>query len=425
VNIVLINDAAFIRGGADRVAFDSAYALASLGHRVILFAAFGPVAPELQATRSISVICVGTGWIRQEQTSFGAAMRGIWNRKTAARLRALLAGLDPKETVVHVHLYSSALSASVLDASLRAGFATVLSIHDYFITCPNGAYFVFPRAEICERRALSLSCLACHCDSRKRLHKVWRVARTWLQNRIMRIPGRLTAYVAVSETCAELARRDLPAGSRIEVIPNIVGMERLPPVDVSRNRAFVFSGRLEDYKGPQLLARAAVRLGLPVIFCGAGPLESELRRICPSARFTGWLQPGGVLEELGRARAFVFPSVYRETFGLSAVEALARGIPVVASRGTAAEEFIRHDENGLLFAHNSVDDLAAQLAMLADDKIVGRLGQEAYLKYWEHPLTVEIHVSRLLKFYRSVLVGKHPNAEATAGAASRNAEAPV
>jgi len=403
VNVVILNDAAYIRGGADRVAFDSAGALAAGGHRVILFTAFGPVSPEVENLVGVRLICLGNTWLRQEQSSLRAAARGLWNREAARRLRALLADLNPQDTVVHAHLYSSALTASVLDASLRAGFVTLLTLHDYFITCPNGAYFVFPKARACDYRAMGLSCLTCHCDSRKQVHKVWRVARTWLQNRVAGIPLRLTAYAAVSETCAQLARRDLPPQARIDIIPNIVAIERQPPVEVVRNRAFVFTGRLEDYKGPHLLAQAGARLGMPVVFCGTGPLEAELRRLYPAAIFTGWLQPADIINELAHARAFVFPSVYRETFGLSAAEALARGIPVIASRGTAAEEFVHHGENGLLFAHNSVDDLAAQMSRLADDTEVGQLGATAYRTYWEHPLTTEVHVSRLQTFYRTAL----------------------
>jgi glycosyltransferase involved in cell wall biosynthesis len=131
-------------------------------------------------------------------------------------------------------------------------------------------------------------------------------------------------------------------------------------------------------------------------------MEAELRRLNPGATFTGWLSPERVLEELGKARVFVFPSVYRETFGLSAAEALARGIPVVASRGTAAEEFVLHGRNGLLFDHNSVDDLTAQLALLNDDMLVARLGAEAYRLYWERPLTTEAHLESLQKLYSSV-----------------------
>jgi len=424
VNIVIVNDSAYVRGGADRVAFESACSLADRGHRVILFAGFGPVDPVLRSRAGVAVHCVGAGWIRHGQASPAAAVRGFWNLEASRGIVALLSGLDPQDTVVHAHLYSSALSASVLHASIRSGFATVLTLHDYFITCPNGAYFVFPRAEFCGRRALSLSCLCCHCDSRNRAHKVWRVARTLMQNRVAKIPRRLAAYVAVSGTCALLARRDLPAGARVDVIPNIVAAERRPPVDVAQNREYAFVGRLESYKGPQLLAHAAARLRLPVVFCGAGPMEPELRRVCPEAEFTGWLRPEQVDGVLGRARAFVFPSVYRETFGLSAAEALARGIPVVASRGTAAEEFVRHGENGLLFAHNSVEDLAAQLARLSDDRMVEGLGREAHRLYWEQPLTVDRHVAQLQEFYRSVLAGREPARGAGFPAASPGGHRP-
>jgi glycosyltransferase involved in cell wall biosynthesis len=401
VNIVILNDAAFIRGGADRVAFDSARGLARRGHRVLLFTAFGPVAPEVRALGGVSVTCLGSPWLRNERGP-GAALSGIWNLSAARALRAVLSGLDPADTVVHTHLYASSLSGSVMNEALSAGFPTLLTLHDYFITCPNGAYFVFPRSEACGRNALSLSCLACNCDSRRRSHKAWRIARTWVQGRVARLPGRITAYAAVSGACAALARRDLPSTARVEIVPNIVAVERGEPVPVARNRAYLFTGRFEAYKGPQLLAAAASRLGVPAVFCGSGPMEPELRRLCPGATFTGWLPPGGVQEELGRARAFVFPSVYRETFGLSAAEALARGIPVVASRGTAAEEFVSHGENGLLFEHNSAEDLGRQLALLGDDALVRRLGAEAHRRYWQAPLTELAHVERLEELYASV-----------------------
>lgn len=403
MNVVVLNDAAGIRGGGDRVAIDSAIGLAARGHEVTFFSAFGPTAPALENVPNLSLYTLGTGWLREQQLSLRAAGRGLWNFSAAGELRKRLRDLDPTRTVVHAHLYSSGLTASVLHAALAEGFPTVLTLHDYFITCPNGAYFVFPRDELCGRSAFSFSCLSCDCDSRRRSHKAWRVFRTWLQNYAARLPRRITAYAAVSQTCAALARRDLPAEAEIEVLPNIVSVPRAPAVDVARNRAFVYSGRLEKYKGPQLLAAAAARLGVPVVFCGAGPLEAELRKLNPAARFTGWLTPEQLLTELSQARAFVFPSLFRETFGLSAAEALARGIPVIASRETAAEEFVHHNSNGLLFAHNSVDDLTAQLALLANDDTVARLGSAAYMKYWAAPLTADAHVDRLEKFYRSAI----------------------
>ncbi len=406
MNIILLNDASYIRGGADRVALDSALALAARGHQVVLFTAFGSVDPRLKNIPGLSVVSLGVPWIRQSQTSPLAVLRGMWNFGAASRLKKLLGQYDPSDTIVHAHLYSSALTASVLHASLRRGFATVLSLHDYFITCPNGAYFVFPENKPCEHHALSQACLGCHCDSRRRVHKWWRLSRTWLQNRVAQIPSRLTACAAVSETCAQLARRDLPSHVPIEVIPNHVAIDKHPPVDVVRNRSFVFTGRLEAYKGPQLFACASARLGVPAVFCGTGPLEAELRQLNPGATYTGWLDSSALLRELDQARAFVFPSVYRETFGLSAAEALARGIPVIASKGTAAGEFVHHGKNGLLFEHNSVDDLVRQMAALQDDRLVAELGANAYRDYWQTPFDLPTHVTRLEAFYRRHLEGR-------------------
>lgn len=416
-HVVIINDAACLRGGADRVALSSALGLASRGCRVSLLTGFGPLDPSLRDVPNLSVHCLGTAWLRQQQLSPAAAFRGLWNRDAAVLLRRLLAPLDPADTVVHVHLYSSALTASVLHAAVSAGFATVLTLHDYFITCPNGAYFEFPRGVPCERRALGASCLACHCDSRRRVHKAWRVVRTWVQNRMARLPERITTFAAVSETCATLARRDLPAIAKIRVVPNIVDVAPRPPVPAARNRAFVFTGRLEAYKGPQLLAAAARRVGAPVVFCGSGPLEPSLREALPGARFTGWLPPSGVLAELANARAFVFPSVYRETFGLSAAEALAHGVPVIASRGTAAEDFVHHERNGLLFDRNAVDDLATQLVRLGDDATVERLGRTAHEDYWSAPLTLERHLAALDDVYAEALTSPRPRGRSAGGGA--------
>lgn len=402
-DIVLLNDAACIRGGADRIAFANAIGCATAGQRVTLFTAFGPIDPSLQGVPNLTVRCLGTGWLRDQQMSPRAAWRGLWNRPAARELRSLLTHFNPRRTIVHSHLYSSALTASVLHAASAAGFATILSLHDYFITCPNGAYFVFPRGAPCERRALSGSCLACQCDSRHAVHKAWRVVRTWVQNRLAQVPSRLSGYAAVSETCAQLAARDLPPNATIRVVPNVVDVSRQPPVVVTRNRAFVFTGRLEAYKGPQLLAEAAARAEVPVVFCGTGPLEPTLRRLNPRARFTGWLSPDAVNAELSQARAFVFPSVYRETFGLSAAEALARGLPVVAARGTAADEFVHHDRNGLLFARNSVDELTAHLRALSDDAAVERLAGNAYADYWAQPFTLQNHLQHLQRFYSEVI----------------------
>ena len=401
--IVLLNDAACNRGGGDTIAIQSAVALGAAGYRVKFLGAIGPAAAELMAAPNVEVTCLGQSGFRTGSSAVRGAITGLWHHSAATAVQRMLEGCDPATTVVHTHLYSSALSPAAPAAAIRSGFRTVLTLHDYFITCPNGAYFQFPRGAVCPHRPLSLSCIGCHCDSRRRLHKPWRLLRLVGQNVLARLPHRFSAFIAVSQKCRQTASRHLPANARIEVLPNPVSVEQTAAVDAARNRDYVFAGRLEDYKGAHLLAEAGHRTGLPVVFFGRGPMETRLREICPAAKLPGWLDRDALHARLRTARAFVFPSLVPETFGLAAAEALALGLPVIAAHHTAAAEFVHDGENGLLFECGNADDLARKLQLLESDELAARLARKAYEQYWHAPLTMERHIAALRPLYDSVL----------------------
>lgn len=400
-HIVIVNDFAHVRGGADRVALSAATGLADAGHRVTFFAAVGPVEETLSRHPGITVICLEQADILRDPQRWRALRQGLWNSAAARAFRAHARAWDPT-TIVHVHCYSKALSASVPYAATETGLRTVLTLHDYFLGCPNGGFFEYPAMTVCQRDPLGAGCFTCNCDSRHYSHKLWRFARTWIQNRVAELPRRLDGVIALSALNQENARRFLPPGIRLVTVPNPVDVAPGEPVKVEDNPAFVFAGRLEPYKGPQLFAQAAAERGATAVFCGAGPAAGAVQEIYPAARVTGWLAPADLQAELGRARALVFPSLWPETFGLTALEALARGIPVIASRGTAAEEQIQHGVNGLLFERGSAASLAEMMQRLEDPITAARLGREAHRRYWHAPFTRARHVAALEKLFGSL-----------------------
>ena len=404
LDIIIVNDYGHMRGGGDRVALASALGLSRAGHRVTVFCAVGPVDAELAAEPGLRVVCTGQHEILRDPNRARAARNGAWNPGAAAALRVLLRGLERGRTVVHVHSYTKAFSASVPSAALDLGFRTLLSLHDYFIACPNGAFFEYPVMEVCGRTPLGMRCLGCRCDARSYGHKLWRFGRTWWQNRVAALPGRLSCSLAVSPSNLAVARRVLPAGSRIELVPYPVDAAPGEPVRVEDNDAFLFVGRMELYKGPQLLAEAAVLAGARAVFCGEGPASGAVRRICPEAHLAGWQDRSALAGYYGRARALVFASLWPETFGLTAAEALARGVPVIVSSGTAAADQVEHGVNGLVFERGSARNLAEMMRRLADAGLARRLGREAHRRYWNDPMTLEKHVSRLREVYLSLFL---------------------
>ena len=133
-------------------------------------------------------------------------------------------------------------------------------------------------------------------------------------------------------------------------IDNPVRIVEGPPAEPARGDAIAYVGRLTREKGADLVADAARAAGLPALFIGAGPLEAELRAR-PGVAVIGWQAPEAVWEMLRtRARAVAAPSRWYETGPLTVYEALAAGIPVVASDRSGAAEKVRHGQTGFVVA---------------------------------------------------------------------------
>jgi glycosyltransferase involved in cell wall biosynthesis len=99
----------------------------------------------------------------------------------------------------------------------------------------------------------------------------------------------------------------------------------------------------------------------------------------------------------------VVPSLWYETFGLAAYEALANGVPIVVSDNCAAAEAVLPGENGFLFRSGDAADLVRCLRLLSHDAEVERMGRNAHERYWRAPFTLDRHLDRLEEVYRAAL----------------------
>ena len=401
--LVVLSDFAHHNGGAATVAIQTARHLAGTGVPVTVFSAVGPVDPVLAATPNLSVVCLEQKEIVRDPRRLRAFLRGVNNVAASRALRTLLATKDPARTVVHAHQWSKALSPAVLAETIERNFPLAVTLHDFFITCPNGGFFVYPKLERCPRTPLSLSCLGCRCDRRSELHKIWRSARTWAQNGWWHVPARASHFISVSEFSAGIVRRHLPADVPLEVVHPPCERADLGPAAVRDNDAFLFVGRIVPEKGPELLAEAAQRLRVRAVFVGDGEMRARLQADYPEHEYLGWLDEQGVDDRMRRARALVFPSRWYETLGLVTVEAAAHGVPTVLADSSAASRFLAHDRAGLHFRSGSVDSLVEQLAQLRDGDRTARLGRGAYDWYWQNPWTLSTHAETLLRIYARTL----------------------
>ncbi|KFE35575.1 glycosyltransferase family 4 protein [Thioclava atlantica] len=392
--ILVISDFAVMNGGQAKVAIDSARLLAEAGYEVIFFAALGPADPALIHPR-IRVELLDQPDMLSDPNRLRAMIRGLWNRKARARLEAVLGRCDPAQTLMHCHGFAKALSPAIGPVLTRPDWRVVFTMHEYFLACPNGGFYDYRRGEICHRHPLGPACLASNCDMRRASHKAWRVLRQIVARGPGRLPGGLRDVIFISQTQRRVMAPYLPPGARLHHVPNPITLPDLEPVRASANDIFLFVGRLSPEKGAVQFAKAARIGGVRARFVGDGPEAAKIRAQNPDAELVGWVSPQTVQDELSRARALVFPSLWYEGQPLVPLEAMARGVPVIAGNWSAAAEAVRPGETGLLYDRPDAETLARSL-----------VAARGLPDFDPAPLQEELsparHLARLLGVYREM-----------------------
>jgi glycosyltransferase involved in cell wall biosynthesis len=266
----------------------------------------------------------------------------------AAALGLLRGGLDPDDVaaavrltgarVVHGHNLHPTLGWRALAAAQAAGARTVLQLHNYRLVCAVGTC-VNPAGEDCTRchgrRTLPGVRLNCRGS---RAEAAAYAAGLALQQR------RLIDYADTIVVPSRAARDRLTAlgaprrVTEATVLGHVIRDFAEPPEEARAGEAprAIVASRLAREKGVDLAIAACAEAGVPLTVCGDGPLGDELRAQAAALRadvtFTGRVGS----DELARLRAAatvaVVPSRAQETFGLAALEALAAGLAVVATR---------------------------------------------------------------------------------------------
>lgn len=147
--------------------------------------------------------------------------------------------------------------------------------------------------------------------------------------------------------------------SKIRIVPNAVDLSLFKPSKKkSIDPLFVWVGRFVPEKGLRYLVKAievVVRdcKDAKFILIGDGPMLPMIKKMVKKSglndyvRFTGFMDPKSVSHVLSKATAFVFPSL-KEGMPKAVLEAMACGLPVIASKISGIDEFVTNGYNGLL-----------------------------------------------------------------------------
>jgi len=130
---------------------------------------------------------------------------------------------------------------------------------------------------------------------------------------------------------------------------------------------FLMVGRALPYKRFDIVVEAFNRLGLNLKIIGKGPEMDGLKKSAKSnIEFLGYLQDKKIAEYYSKCKAFIFPP--EEDFGITPLEAMASGRPVIAFRGGGALESVIENETGIFFDEQTPEAIITAIKNFDSEK---------------------------------------------------------
>ena len=214
--------------------------------------------------------------------------------------------------------------------------------------------------------------------------------------------------VCVSEDGARLARREGVSRQRVRRVWNGIDVSRFSYTGPDAAGPAVMVGRLSPEKNVETLLRAAALLGprrpgFRLHIAGTGPSLEGLKKLHGELGLDGVVTFLGEVADvpglLARSSMLVLPS-WTEGVSLTLLEAMARGLPTVATRVGGNGEVVGDGTTGLLVPAGDADALAGAVGRLCDDPALARRLGEAGRRRVERHFDVRQMVAEYEALYR-------------------------
>ena len=395
-NVVIACDYAYVEGGAAKVAIQTAVLLSwQTDYNVYFIGGSGEACRELRES-NVSCVLLGLPDLMQNPSKADAFVHGIYNKLVYQKAVELFRTLDPAETILHVHTWTKVLTSAVFKAAADCGIQIFLTLHDYFITCPNGGCYNYIRREICTLRPMSLQCILCNCDSRNYVYKAWRVLRQARQNYVLsKFP---INYIFISAFQKEQLDKRGMGGMRTYYVRNPISVEKRYRILAEENDLFLFVGRITQEKGADLFCEAVTRVGVKAAALGDGPMLEELKQKYPSITFPGWQTADQVQAWKNKARCYIFSSVWYEGSPLTVPEMQAFGVPCIVTDCSSAKDTVSDGKNGFI-VQPDVKEIVAAIQKFKDDQTVKEMSITAFESFDQGASSPEAYIKKLTEVY--------------------------
>lgn len=303
--------------------------------------------------------------------------------------------------LIYVH---KCLSPFLFEKIIESGMPTVHMVHDHEGYCLRGSKFFPLTKEICPHKA-GFCCLFPGLAFLQR-SKEGRLCFNWKniskQKRLISLDKQCSSFFVASEYMKETLEIQGYPKDKIQVL---FGIPSFPFERREKTGTIVYVGQITRGKGLDYLIKAMAKSksNCHLNICGKGPFEDDCKKLTRTLgirdriKFHGFLPQQNVRQIVAEASVGVVPSVWPEPFGMSGVEMMQQGVPVIAFDSGGIREWIQDRVNGFLLPRKDVNALAEKIDILLQNPF-GKDVRELTLKKFDF----EKYITKLIETFQNI-----------------------
>jgi len=332
----------------------------------------------------------------------------LWSRKTEKDIYEICSLERPN--VAHIHNIFPLISPSVYQALHKANIPIVQTLHNYRFLCANGIFY--RNGSVCElcKKGNVLNGVVHKCYKNSYLtSSLYSTVITLV--RLLRKFNLVNKFIALTPFIGnKYVEGNMIPKSKISILGNFIEI-RSPISLLSQNensKYALYFGRITKEKGIQTLLNAFEHLRhINLKIAGTGPYLDEIIRYVQikklnNIEFVGFQEKKQLVELIKKSFVVIIPSEWYENFPITALESMAIGIPIIASRIGGLPDVVEEGKSGFLFQPKDFRGLMDKIEILfSNPTIQEKMGvyakQIASTRYGP-----DMHYKELIDLYNSI-----------------------
>ena len=386
MKILLVNKFHYIKGGSETYYFGLGELLEKSGHDVIYFSMKDdknkPCPQEKYFVENVD-FNAPMGKFKLMKT----ALKMLYSREAKKKFKKLI--LDEKPDIIHLNIFQSQLTASIVDVAHKYRIPIVYTAHDLKSVCPN--YQMLNHGEVCEKclHGKYINCFKTSCMKDSRLKSllatmeadVYKRRKTYRKMDLIITPSefykRKIDEAKIADCPVIHMTNFLPQGTQYSAVSKV-------------GDYILYFGRLSREKGIITLVEAYSRSNcdLPLYIVGTGPVKEEGEgkikelSMVDKIKLLGFKSGRELKDIVAASRCVVLPSEWYENGPYSIMEAMAAGKPVIVSNLGGLPELVDDGVTGYIVPAKDAEKLAEAIKKMCDmpSKDLLAMGQAATQK---------------------------------------------